>query len=151
MDSQQMAREMMRDLCNLVRGPVQDLQGFSGGEAGALGYLAARGEPITPTELSRELNLTTARVANILNSLERKDYVQRTHDSQDRRRVLVTATEKGLRLAEDHRNRVLQQLATVLDWLGQEDAEECSRLLKRILQLSRERAGETDETGGTAT
>lgn len=151
MDSQQMAREMMRDLCTLVRGPVQDLQGFSGGEAGALGYLAARGEPITPTELSRELDLTTARVANILNSLERKDYVQRTHDSQDRRRVLVTVTEKGLRLAEDHRDRVLQQLATVLDWLGEEDAQECFRLLKRILQLSQERTGKTDETGGTAT
>ena len=151
MDSQQMAREMMRDLCTLVRGPVQSIQGFSGGEAGALGYLAARGEPITPTELSRELNLTTARVANILNSLERKDYVQRTHDSQDRRRVLVTATEKGLRLAEDHRDRVLQQLTTVLDWLGEEDAQDCFRLLKRILQLSRERAGATEETGGTAT
>ena len=53
------------------RGPSKKLQEISEGEMAMLGYLVYEEDETTPTELSSQLDLSTARVANTLNSLEK--------------------------------------------------------------------------------
>ena len=52
MDTQSMAREMLESLSQLVRGPIRDLRGLSGGEMGMLIYLKVK-NGAAPTELGR--------------------------------------------------------------------------------------------------
>ncbi|HLF79694.1 MAG TPA: MarR family transcriptional regulator [Dehalococcoidia bacterium] len=46
-------------------------------------------EPVTPGQLARETHLTTGAVTGILDRLEQAGFVQRLHDPEDRRRVII--------------------------------------------------------------
>ncbi len=56
------------------------LDEFNCGEIGVLSMLAFDQNPVTAGELSEKLNVTTARIARILNSLESKQYIRRKND-----------------------------------------------------------------------
>ena len=94
MDTQSMAREMLESLSQLVRGPIRDLRGLSGGEMGMLVYLEVK-NGAAPTELGRFFGISSARVTNALNSLEKKGFVLRQPVPGDRRRVRVNITDAG--------------------------------------------------------
>lgn len=59
-------------------------------------FLAADG-PLTPTDLSDMVGLTTAGISTLVDRLEAEGYVHRRRRGDDRRRVLVTLTKKGMR------------------------------------------------------
>ena len=134
MDTQSMAREMLESLSQLVRGPIRDLRGLSGGEMGMLVYLEVQ-KGAAPTELGRFFGITSARVTNALNSLEKKGYVLRQPVPGDRRRVLVNVTEAGSARVREHLNATLQDVTRLMDAMGEKDAREFLRLVKRGVQL----------------
>lgn len=52
--------------------------------------------PLTAGQLAERLNLTTGAVSNVIDRLEKGNYVKRVPDSNDRRRVIVTVNEDML-------------------------------------------------------
>jgi DNA-binding MarR family transcriptional regulator len=55
--------------------------------------LMLSGGPLTAGEIAQNIGLTTAAVTNLIDRLERKGFVRRVRDMQDRRRVIVEADE----------------------------------------------------------
>lgn len=53
---------------------------------------------VTAGQLARRISLSQATVTDIVKRLEARQLVQRTRDTVDRRRVVITATELGARL-----------------------------------------------------
>ena len=53
------------------------------------------GEGLTLSELARRLNLSPATLSETVNSLENRALVQRIQDTQDRRKIRITATIEG--------------------------------------------------------
>jgi len=53
--------------------------------------------PVTAGWLSQQSGLTTGAVTHILDRLEKRGYVQRVHDTADRRRVFIKANEEQLK------------------------------------------------------
>ena len=51
-------------------------------------------EPQTPSAIAKETALTPAAVTTLVDRLEARGLVRRRHDTKDRRRVFVEATEK---------------------------------------------------------
>ena len=100
-------------------GPIQRVQELSQGEMAILGYLILSDDEVTPTDLSRRLQLSSARIANALNSMENKKYVVRTHDSVDRRKVYVAITELGAEKANHAKNQAIAGLKELLQELGE--------------------------------
>src|SRR5712692_2814137 len=47
--------------------------------------------PVTPGQLARHFDLTTGAVTLVLDRLERRGFISREHDSEDRRRIIVHA------------------------------------------------------------
>jgi DNA-binding MarR family transcriptional regulator len=147
-----MAREMFSILCQLLAGPGQSMQTVAHGAKGVLAYLTLRGGSATPTEISRSVGVSTARVTNVLNVLERKGCVVRTPVPGDRRRVQVTITDTGRGLYDRCAEAVTGRIAGMLEALGDRDAEECIRLCRRISELCRSGRLSTDMSdcfGGT--
>ena len=92
---EQVAREQVRAMI-LNHARREDLsQVFSQGEMRLLGCLNAGADGRTAGELSTLLDLSTARIAAMLNNLERKGAITRARDTADRRRVVVRLTEQG--------------------------------------------------------
>lgn len=108
------------------------------GEIFTLFYLNSRGDSVIPSEISREMSISSARVASILNNLEKKSFIERQIDKSDRRRILVNLTEEGREQAADHYKEIIDMISRMLKLLGEEDARDFVRITERILELAPE-------------
>ena len=112
LNNEEMAKQLFMSVGLMQREPVKKMQKISQGEMAMLGFLTYEKSETNPKELSERFNLSTARVANTLNSLERKEYIKRVHDSSDRRKVMVYITEKGKEVFTETEKEALNELQT---------------------------------------
>ncbi|MGL6201701.1 MAG: MarR family winged helix-turn-helix transcriptional regulator [Lachnospiraceae bacterium] len=105
------------------------------GEAFVLHYIACHGEAVLPSEISDEMNVSSARIAQTLNSMENKGLITRQIDVNDRRKILVNITREGKKLAEKHHKSVLKDIAKMLSMLGEHDAREYVRITGKLAKV----------------
>jgi DNA-binding MarR family transcriptional regulator len=72
------------------------------GEVGALSALRIAGPPhrLSPTRLGRGLMLSSAGVTSRIDRLERRGFVRRLADPNDRRGVIIELTDEGLAVVD---------------------------------------------------
>ena len=104
-------------------------------EVQALNYLAANGNKAYPKDISKALMLTTARIAAMLKTLEKKKLITRTPDPQDSRQVIVELTETGISQVEERKKKMIHSTAKMLEALGEEDARAYIRIQKRLVEI----------------
>ncbi len=100
-----------------------------------LQYVTFHDGPVQPNEISRFMNISTARMAAALNGLERKGMLTRRIDPSDRRRILVELTEEGRRYTDEQRLEMLGHLTQVIERLGEHDAVEFVRIMGRVADI----------------
>lgn len=105
------------------------------GELAVLRLLEVEDRQLTAGDISRMLCMTTSRVAAVLGTLEKKGLIVRRADTQDRRRIRVMLTQKGLEQYQGKRRMLKADLCVVLSRLGQNDAREFVRLFKRVHEI----------------
>ena len=136
MEKREAALELLEKMRKLRKTrPHQVITDSLHGEAYILEYISLQPEGIIPRDISREMNISSARVAMSLNRLEEKGLITRRPDTLDRRRILVTVTEKGNCTAENMRNSVLEHAVKILDLLGEQDATEYLRITGKLVDL----------------
>ena len=108
---------------------------FARGELAVLIFLTDGNNGASAHEISRRFQINTSRVAAILNSLCGKGFVKREPHPEDRRKIQVYFTEKGQRFAEHRRREILERMCAFLRILGEEDAREHIRIMKRISEI----------------
>lgn len=92
------------------------------GEGILLGYLRRHDNEATPIELSRALNVSTARIAVLLNKMERKNFVERQKSPNNKRNTIVKLLPAGKKLSEEQENAFNQKIISFLKTLGKERA-----------------------------
>ncbi len=136
MERDNLAEILFQELrCNTSTSLGEILNEFNRGEIGVLGYLAFEKDEATAGELSEKLNVTTARIASILNSLEAKDYIKRTEDNKDKRKTLVVVTKKGKALAKKAKKEVIDKITKVINEIGEEEVKEYIRITLKIREI----------------
>jgi len=108
------------------------------GETFAILFISRQGGIVLPSEISSEMNISSARVAAMLNNLENKGLITRQIDKDDRRRVLVDLTAEGEELAEKHNQMVVGGTARMLEMLGEHDSKELVRITEKLAKLAPE-------------
>ena len=104
------------------------------GEKVLLIYLFDSGGTSTPGTLAQLLNVSAARIAAILKTLEGKNLIERITDGADKRRVTVKLTESGTQLVEGIRNQAFSRALEIFEKLGEEDSLEFIRIIKKIME-----------------
>ena len=128
---EQVAREQVHAMI-LNHARREDLsQVFSQGEMRLLGCLNAGADGRTAGELSTLLDLSTARIAAMLNNLERKGAITRARDTADRRRVVVRLTDQGRHEVQTSLDEAVACLSEVYRRMGEADTRELLRLSDR--------------------
>jgi DNA-binding MarR family transcriptional regulator len=76
--------------------------GLNRGEVGLLSSLRIAGPPhqLSPTRLARGLMLSSAGVTSRIDRLERRGFVRRLDDPNDRRGVIIELTDEGLAVVD---------------------------------------------------
>lgn len=132
--------EMLAEQTELLfhNGPQKQIQKYAQGELFVLRCLDRVSEPLLPSDLSEQVQTSSARIATILNTLEKKELIVREIDPSDRRRILVTLTPEGKEYTETIRKKIQGKMVKLLEKLGEDDAREYIRITKRIIEITQE-------------
>jgi len=109
--------------------------GLSGESFDVLASLRRSGAPyeLTPTQLYREMMLSSGAVTNRVDRLESEGFVQRRPDPSDRRGVLVALTKKGKTLIDKALAEHVANERRLLRALNSGERKQLATLLKKLL------------------
>ena len=109
----------------LSRGQVSFPQYF------LLGHIASS-ESLSMTEIADKMAHTTAAATGLVDRLENLGYVRRMHASDDRRKVLVRITPKGVDLVGRIRQDIISKLSVVTGILEPEEQTTWLHIYEKI-------------------
>lgn len=139
MDYERLAEELFQQLkTNCYISLPEVLNDFSKGEIGVLSYLSFNKNDVSAGELSDELKVSTARIASILNSLENKKYIKRRSDKKDKRKILVSITNKGKNLAIDTKRDIICKIMKIIEEVGYEEILVYTKIALKIRNILNE-------------
>ena len=111
---------------------------FFGGEKGiiiCIDDLIEENCEVTPSAISERINVKRPTVTTSLNSLEEKGYIKRTLDKKDRRKFVVSLTEKGRECVIEEKRRREEELCYIVDNLGKSNTEKLLELSNRVINI----------------
>ena len=88
-----------------------------------------------PTDLCHMMGVSTPRITIILNTMEKEGLIERTTSTEDRRRIIVSLTEKGWEMVRNRDQKNYHYFEKVYDKLGQEDTEALLRSLQAMEEI----------------
>jgi len=136
MDYEKSAVELLEKMHELHKAkPHKQINEALQGEAFILHYIAVSKKSVLPGDIGLEMNVSSARVAAALNSLENKRLITRRIDPNDRRKIIVEITPEGKDFAEKHYQTVITGVSKLLYLLGENDAKEYVRILGRVTEI----------------
>lgn len=106
---------------------------FFQGESQILSYLNKKtGQKVFPKDISDELEISQARVALLLNKLEKSGYIHRQADERDSRRTRVSLTELGTNEIDNRTEEMLDLFLKFIETVGESDSEELLKITKKF-------------------
>ena len=137
MDYKILAAALLENMQSLHKArPQKHINEALQGEAFVLHFIAHQNRDVLPSDISQEMDVSSARVAAALNKLENKELITRQNDDKDRRKVIVKVTKKGKDLADKQYDEVLNAAAKLLSALGENDAKEYLRITKKMADMA---------------
>ena len=137
--------EMVKEIIEIFVKPkrqkqhIQEIIGdLSKGEVGILAYLLNEKNNISSNELENHLQVSSARIASTLNSLEKKGLIKRSKSEEDKRKIVISITTNGIRKIEEHQEKVKRYVEHLVETLGEKDSLEFIRIVKRIKEITYE-------------
>ncbi len=89
-----------------------------------------------PADLCEDMDVSKARVSMALHMLGEKGLIVKEEDEKDKRRIRIRITEEGIRYMQKSRLEVYENAKAIFSHLGERDAREYIRLMKRMVELS---------------
>ena len=94
--------------------------GLSHAALNALAVVEGAGEPMLTGEVAVRMHITSGTVTSLLDNLERKQYVVRSADADDRRRVLVDITPAAQAVLDEVLPAIQLLTRRIFDGIGAE-------------------------------
>jgi DNA-binding MarR family transcriptional regulator len=111
----------------------------------ALAVIEGEGQPMLTVDVAARMHITSGTVTSLLDNLERKGYVVRSSDRDDRRRVLVDITESAQQLLDDVLPGIQQVARQLVDRIGPERQQALLEILAEIRRAAAELPDELPE------
>ena len=92
--------------------------GLSHAALNALAVIEGEGQPMLTGEVAARMHITSGTVTSLLDNLEAKEYVVRSSDRDDRRRVLVDITPAAQSLLDEVLPAIQQVSRQLVDRIG---------------------------------
>jgi DNA-binding MarR family transcriptional regulator len=87
-----------------------------------LTYLSSE-DYLTMSDIAKKMGHSTAAATGLVDRLEKLSYVERMHAAEDRRKIMVCITSKGVELVSKMRKEIAIDLAGILAGMDEEEAE----------------------------
>jgi len=110
--------------------------------ATALAVIDGAAEPLTPTQVSDRVLIPSATMTATLDHLERRGWIRRIPNPDDRRSTLIEITPDGRAIADQLLPGIRTLERTILSALSQDEREHLQDLLAKVLARTAEAAAE---------
>jgi DNA-binding MarR family transcriptional regulator len=123
--------------------------GLSVTELSALGCIGRCGEEdgnadqTTHHAMHEALAVSKAAVRQMLGSLEKRGYIRREIDRDNRRKIIITLTEQGAAAVDDAEKKMDVLMSRIITRFGEKDSRNLTRLLDRFSEVVDQAAGKT--------
>ncbi len=97
-----------------------------------LAFLVKADGKVTPGDIAKGLNVSTARIAVILNKMEKNNLIIRHTSTEDARQIEVEITPEGITRAAEIRKQILKKIDILLDKVGYEELREFILISQKI-------------------
>jgi len=87
-----------------------------------LAYLSSE-EYLTMSDIAKKMGHSTAAATGLVDRLEKLSYVERMHAAEDRRKIMVRITSRGVDLVSRMRAEIATDLAGILSSMDEDQAE----------------------------
>ena len=87
-----------------------------------LAYLSSE-EYLTMTDIAKKMDHSTASATGLVDRMEKFGYVERVHAVEDRRKIMVRITLKGMELVSHMRKEIATDLAGILSSMNEDVAD----------------------------
>jgi DNA-binding MarR family transcriptional regulator len=91
--------------------------------------------------LAKQLGMSAAALTNRLDALEKRGYVDRTHDRDDRRKVVATLTPAGHKVWEQGIDQIARVEQNLIHELPAPDRIQLESLLRHLIQATEKKPG----------
>lgn len=95
----------------------------------------AEGKNLNVVEIQQTLHISKPAVSQILNSLERKGYILRSIDPQDRRKISVSPTQEGAATLQEATAQYERAMQELLQRFGEDNLNALVRQLEALMQV----------------
>ena len=93
---------------------------------------------VTTAVLSEQLHISKPAVSQMINVLEKKQYVTREINKYDRRLMSISLTDIGNQRLEEEKYKYLSRINVILDKMGKEDSEVFVSLMEKYFDIVKE-------------
>ncbi len=136
MDYEAAAEELLEIQSEISKMQVERLMDdYIRGEMYALTILYRHEGSAYPKEISTGMRVSSARVAVLINHMEKKGWVKRSPDKKDSRQTIVSMTDLGQEVLQREKQERIQQIVELLEKLGEDDVREWLRIRRKMLEL----------------
>ena len=111
---------MVGSLIEAAVGAVCRRHGLSHAALNALAVIEGEGQPMLTGEVAARMHITSGTVTSLLDNLEQKQYIVRSSDREDRRRVLVDITPTAQVVLDEALPAIQQVTRLLTDRIGPE-------------------------------
>lgn len=115
--------------------PQPFIEKFSQVERGTyfvLGHLSHSENEVISSDLSNALNVSTARMAKLLNNMEKKGLIIKINSLKDARKTIIKLTEKGKKISKLHEDTLDNLTMFLIEKVGFDDMKEFIRISYKI-------------------
>ena len=98
----------------------------------ALVYLYTSKEPVSAGDISKQLGVSTARVAVILRKMQEKGDITKETDPKDARKVVIRITSKGREFIEQRKSMFFNDIRDMTEKIGKERFDEFLDILSEV-------------------
>lgn len=97
------------------------------------------GEPKNMSSVAKALSVTTGTLTIAVNSLVKKEFVNRVRSEEDRRVVLISLTASGKKAYEQHKKFHEEMINSIIAQLSPEESSILAKALTKITQFFNEK------------
>jgi DNA-binding MarR family transcriptional regulator len=119
-----------------------DGSSLSAAELSALGCIehcneksGGRADRTTHDAMHKTLAVSKAAVSQMLGSLEKRGYIQREIDPDNRRKIIITLTKKGKAAVDKTKKKMDTLISLIVTQFGEENSRNIIELLNRFVQV----------------
>ena len=136
MSTRKDAQEFMEKLYSSIpRFFYSELETTQRGFGFVLSYLEQADSEVNAGDLSKKLNVSTARIAALLKKMEQSGLITRRTSPKDARRTVVEITPSGIALVDGMREQTLHKIELLLAQVSKKDLETYIRISHQIKKV----------------